>query len=116
MALTQNKINIKTFYKQSFQQSLIIVNHLSQPAQKCQGCYTRGKFSCNATAFQVFNYTRNLLLYIYCTGQTNTGLVCKIIICCRSHNNLHISKILQEPVISFSPKFAVQVARNNGLV
>ena len=33
-----------------------------------------------------------------------------------SYNNLHMSTILQEPAISFSPKFAFQVARKNCLV
>ena len=35
---------------------------------------------------------------------------------CRSHNNLHISEIQKKPAISFSPKFALQVARINCLV
>ena len=45
-----------------------------------------------------------------------TLLVCKIIRLQVIQNNLHMSTILQEPEISFSPKFALQVARTNCLV
>ena len=31
--------------------------------------------------------------------------------CVAGHNNLRMSKVLQEPTISFSPKFALQIAR-----
>ena len=43
-----------------------------------------------------------------------TFVVCKITFC-RSHNNLRISKILQEPALSFSLKFTLQVARKDCL-
>ena len=33
----------------------------------------------------------------------------------RSHNVLHMSKVLQERAISFTPKFALQVARKDCL-